>query len=113
MRYESALRSCVASTFTGKGSEAGATSSCRCLPRPPSARSMASTSCVTASNASTVAKFNFSSVVRRDVRRLVEVFEKLAAEIRVVVALADQLDEGVDGDQGVLDLVGDARHHAS
>ena len=36
----------------------------------------------------------------------------MAAEIRVVVALADQLDEGVDGDQGVLDLVGDARHHA-
>ena len=36
---------------------------------------------------------------------------EVLAEARVVVALADQLHEGVDGDERVLDLVRDARHH--
>src|SRR4030095_1265686 len=36
----------------------------------------------------------------------------MSPEIRIVVALADELDEGVDGYQGVLDLVGDPRDHA-
>ena len=35
----------------------------------------------------------------------------MLAEIRVVVALADELDEGVDRDQRILDLVGDAGDH--
>ena len=35
---------------------------------------------------------------------------EVLAEAHVVVALAQQLHEGVDGDEGVLDLVGDAGH---
>ena len=36
----------------------------------------------------------------------------MAPEVGIVEALADQLHEGVDGDERVLDLVGDARDDA-
>ena len=36
----------------------------------------------------------------------------MASEVGVVVAFADQLDERVDRHQRILDLVGDAGHHA-
>ena len=37
---------------------------------------------------------------------------QMAPEVGIVEALADQLHEGVDGDERVLDLVGDARDDA-